>query len=240
MKINMIKQEKSLPFIITISYLVTLVSIRLLVFIAGSAHTGFADAAKEGLLPDVEFYLGKNIILFGYHIHHFYIGIFLVCLAGWLSIVGSEHLTKKNLAVMYGSGLGLLLDEIGLLLTWGDYYSSLSYIIGMLTLGVFLSIVFFSNFWESVKINFTNIKSGPLVWNKFFRNNLVINFIDNVSKATGKTDNTVLVFSGILYILVSVFIFKYTKFVRYWVIVTFILHAVTCFVRVFKNGNEGE
>ncbi|MEA2105007.1 MAG: hypothetical protein U9P79_10280 [Candidatus Cloacimonadota bacterium] len=236
----MIKREKDLPFIITVSYLVALITIRFLVFVAGSARSQFAVATQEGLPPGVKFYLGKNIILFGYHIHHFYIGIFLVCVAGWIAIVGSKHLTNKNLAVMYGAGLGLILDEIGLLLTWGNYYSSLSYVICMLMLGVFLSIVFFSNFWESVKIDLINVKSRTLVWNKFFRNNLVVNTINKISKTTGKTDNTVLVFSGILYILLSVFIFKYREFVRYWVSVTFVLHAATCFVRAFKNENMGE
>jgi len=234
----MIKQEKDIPFLMAISYLTALFFIRVSVFLAGSGHTKFADAAKEGLKPGVQFYLGRNIILFGYHIHHFYIGILLICVAAWLAIVGSRHFTRKNLAIMYGAGLGLFLDEIGLLLTWGDYYSTLSYTISLFVLGVFFNIVFFGNFWESVKINIDKSKSRSLIWNKFFKNNLVFNIIDKISNKTGKTENATLVFSGILYIFVSLFIFKYTEFLRYWVAVTFIFHGATCFVRVFNTGNK--
>ena len=77
--------SKKLPFIITISYLSSLLGIRLAVLIAGSAQTGFAQAAKMGGLPDKSFSIGRNIILFGHHIHHFYIGILLISIAGWFA-----------------------------------------------------------------------------------------------------------------------------------------------------------
>lgn len=237
---KMDKKHKHLPFIITISYLVTLVSIRFMVFVAGSARSKFALDTKDHLPPGVEFYLGKNIILFGYHIHHFYIGIFLICVAGWMAIVGTKHLKKNNLAVIYGVGLGLLLDEIGLLLTWGNYYSSLSYVLSMILLGIFLSIVFFGSFWANVRNNLINVKSRYLIWNKFFNKNLLIKSIDKVSEVTSKTESTVLIFTGILYILVSVFMFKDTKLVRYWVAIIFIIHAATHFIRAIKNEDKEE
>lgn len=159
----MITKRKEIPFIITISYMAAFILIRIGVFLAGSGESEFARAAKAGTLPGVDFYIGRNIILFGYHIHHFYIGIFLICLAGWLSIAGSNKLSVKHTAVMYGAGLGLFFDEIGLLLTWGDYYSSLSYLLSLLLAGIFLNIIFFHDFWDNVKKNMKNPKAQSFI-----------------------------------------------------------------------------
>jgi len=109
--------------------------IRLAVYLVGAAHTDFARVAEMGLLPETRFHIGRNIILFGYHVHHFYIGILLIGIAGWKAIVGSSRLTRKHIAMIYGAGLGLFMDEIRLLLTWGDYFSSLSYLLSLLLAG---------------------------------------------------------------------------------------------------------
>ncbi len=64
----------------------------------------------------------------GIHFHHFWYGIGMVALTGWLAIVGkrTERLDRAY-ALVYGLGLGLIGDEVGLLLTFGNYYSELTY-----------------------------------------------------------------------------------------------------------------
>jgi hypothetical protein len=37
-------------------------------------------------------------------------------------------------ATLYGDGLGLLIDEIGLLLTWGNYWAKQSYVFGVIVI----------------------------------------------------------------------------------------------------------
>ncbi|HKL17069.1 MAG TPA: hypothetical protein VJ900_01795 [Patescibacteria group bacterium] len=147
----MFKKEKKTPFLIAAAYLVSFITIRLLVVIAGAANTPFAQTINENL-PEVNFAIGRNIVLFGYHIHHFYFGIILIAIAGWLSIV-EDNSEKENdkLAIIYGVGLGLFMDEVGLLLTWGDYYSGLSYLLSIFLLGVFLNILYFPSFWKRYK-----------------------------------------------------------------------------------------
>ena len=77
----------------------------------------------------------------GIHFHHFWYGIAMVALTGWLAIVGkrTERLDRAY-ALVYGLGLGLIGDEVGLLLTFGNYYSELTYqifvgAIGLIILG---------------------------------------------------------------------------------------------------------
>jgi len=66
----------------------------------------------------------------GYRIHHFFVGIGLLAIAGWLGHIngGSRSIITKVSAGIYGTGMGLVADEFGLLLTFGDYWAEQSYI----------------------------------------------------------------------------------------------------------------
>ena len=57
----------------------------------------------------------------GIHFHHFWYGLAMVTLAGWLAIALSDDKLNRNLALIFGFGAGLIGDEVGLLLTFGDY-----------------------------------------------------------------------------------------------------------------------
>ena len=46
-------------------------------------------------------------------------------------------------AILYGGGLGLLIDEMGLLLTWGNYWAKQSYVFGVIVIVIFLSIILY-------------------------------------------------------------------------------------------------
>ena len=124
--------------------------IRIMVILVGSADSPVARIVQEGS-ANINFHIGRNIILFGYHIHHFYFGVFLMGLAGWWAIVGSRDIGKDKLALLFGTGLGLFMDEIGLLLTWGDYTSSLSYLLGVFVLALFLNLIYFPRFWRKMR-----------------------------------------------------------------------------------------
>jgi len=222
---------KKIPFLITLSYFLAFIVIRLMVQIAGSAESEFADAAKHGLMPEVDFYIGRNIILFGYHIHHFYFGILLIAIAGWLAIVGSKTFSREHAALFYGAGLGLFMDEIGLLLTWGDYYSSLTYTLSLFLAGVLLNIVFFPSFWKDVKNNLLEKRPDSMFWNRVFENHKVIKVVDNMTKKTEeKGTRASFVFSGIVYVAVGLLILVYPEFVYYWVAGGFFLQGITSFI----------
>ena len=186
----MIRKEKEIPFLIALSFLASLVYIRISVFLAGAANTDFARAAEMGELPGVRFHLGSNIILFGYHIHHFYFGILLIGLAGWWALVGSGRLSRKHLAVIYGVGLGLFFDELGLLLTWGDYYSRLSYYLSLFLAAVFCNIVFFADFWSSLRRNLAADEPQSDFTRSLLGRKNFLRLADVISQRTGRPERT--------------------------------------------------
>ena len=61
------------------------------------------------------------------HLHHFWYGIALISVAGWMGIAWKNDRLDRLYALLYGLGAGFVGDEIGLLLTLGDYQSELSY-----------------------------------------------------------------------------------------------------------------
>ena len=62
----------------------------------------------------------------GIHFHHFWYGLIMVIAAGWMGIALSNVWLGRNLAIVFGLGTGLIGDEVGLLLTFGDYTSNLT------------------------------------------------------------------------------------------------------------------
>lgn len=70
--------------------------------------------------------------------------------AGWLGIAGPEH-WAKTAAAMYGLGDGLLADEIGLLLTLGEYQTSLTYTVVVGIVG-FAAMGSLYRYWGEISV----------------------------------------------------------------------------------------
>ena len=68
------------------------------------------------------------VIQQGIHFHHFWYGLALIAIGGWLGIARPSKRLSRIYAVLYGLGAGFIGDEVGLLLTFGDYYSELTYV----------------------------------------------------------------------------------------------------------------
>lgn len=73
------------------------------------------------------FFSHARLIVQGYHIHHFWYGLALLTIGGWLGINYRDDQTERIAAIIFGIGGGLVGDEIGLLATFHDYYSQLTY-----------------------------------------------------------------------------------------------------------------
>ncbi|HVH16072.1 MAG TPA: hypothetical protein VNA15_10205 [Candidatus Angelobacter sp.] len=67
-----------------------------------------------------------TVVRSGIHFHHFWYGLAMVVSTGWLGISLSNERLSRNLAIVFGLGAGLIGDEVGLLLTFGDYASNLT------------------------------------------------------------------------------------------------------------------
>ncbi len=73
------------------------------------------------VFPDTMVFIGTI------HVHHFWYGLALISLAGWLGIAYNSEKRNRTYAVLFGLGLGFVGDEVGLLLTFGNYTSPLTY-----------------------------------------------------------------------------------------------------------------
>jgi hypothetical protein len=78
----------------------------------------------------------------GIHFHHFWYGLGMVTLAGWLGIAYNKPRLVQTYAIVFGLGAGLIADEVGLLLTFGDYQSRLTtdFFVGAIGFIVLVSI----------------------------------------------------------------------------------------------------
>ncbi len=87
--------------------------------------------SRSSVGPFRELKLGRR------HIHHFVPGIVLAFLAGGAGIVSHNEEVEPKLALVFGAGLGLTLDESALLLELDDVYWSRE---GVLSVEITLSV----------------------------------------------------------------------------------------------------
>jgi hypothetical protein len=79
----------------------------------------------------------RDVVIGRRHIHHFVPGIVLLLLAGGASILTTDESLEPKLAVPFGVGMGLTLDESALLLELEDVYWSPEGLLGVqITLAV--------------------------------------------------------------------------------------------------------
>jgi len=124
---DIIKRKKQTPFIVFISFVLSFAIARFTIMYG----------------PEwLRFYIKT------YHIHHFYYGFALLAIANWIALTTNrEHMFKLS-AVLFGVGMGLFVDEFGLLLTCTtppmgcDYWARQSYDVFIVIAGVLLAVLY--------------------------------------------------------------------------------------------------
>ena len=91
----------------------------------------------------------------GFHIHHFWYGLAMLVVGGWMGISYQAERIDRLAAVLFGGGGGLIADEVGLLLTFGNYWVEATYtyvviFITFVTMGILLKL-----FWKPVRKEFS-------------------------------------------------------------------------------------
>lgn len=83
----------------------------------------------------------------GKHVHHFTYGIVLLAVSGYLAIV-KKGKTPIWVSIMFGIGLALAVDEMGMWLSLTDYYyNETSENALVITSAFLISIVYLKDFW---------------------------------------------------------------------------------------------
>jgi len=115
------------------------------------------------VLLDIPLNPAFQLSLKGYRIHHFFYGIGLLIIGGWLGHTTSGSRITRISAVLYGGGLGLVTDEFGLLLTFGDYWSVQSYVFFLLFSLVLLLLLLVETYkLVNAKSNSIEVRQPPL------------------------------------------------------------------------------
>lgn len=126
--------HRATTFIILASFLITFVTARSVIYLM-----------DHEILPDWYIWLGQT------HVHHLNYGIFLLSIAGYLSLVFRERRAHQKLSVVYGIGLGLTLDEFSLWFHLQDnYYARVSYEAVVVIAVILINIVYFGDLWKRI------------------------------------------------------------------------------------------
>ncbi len=214
------KKRKEVPFLILIAFLLSFIVARIYVYL---------------LVPG---WAGADIFPFeDYIIHHFYYGIALVMIAGWLSIVHRDRNIERLSAILYGLGLGIFFDEIGLLLTeFTDYWTGITYTFVVILSLLMFNFIFFKDFWEEVGSEITKVVKkhkldhGPL--------NIMglIDLLDEVERKMPKTGKVTAAATGIILLSAGILVVRYPALIRYWVGGAFLISGIAQITQALKKG----
>src|SRR5438876_850053 len=134
--------RKDTPFVVLISLLATLALARAFVLLTGAAET----------TTETSTYIGRNLIIGGYHIHHFFYGFALICAAAWIAIQYPTRNLPRLAAALFGGGLGLCVDEMGYFLGGQvNYFDRTTYFIATSIILVLLAALSFRSFREATR-----------------------------------------------------------------------------------------
>lgn len=89
---------------------------------------------------------------FGFHIHHFWYGIFMLAIGGWLGISYNDARIDRIAAIIFGAGGGLIGDEIGILVTLrsDNYWAGISYTSIIIILAIASILVLFNKYHKTI------------------------------------------------------------------------------------------
>jgi len=150
--------------------------------------------------------LNPNIVLIGggFHIHHFWYGLAMLAIGGWLGISYQSERIDRLAAILFGAGGGLIGDEIGLLLTLEDYWSEITYTFVIIFLTFASMLILLRKYSEIIRLEFTEfLRSNASLYFGFFLALISIAFIL-------ETDNiTLITISGVLAITAFIIILAY-------------------------------
>lgn len=102
----------------------------------------------------------------GYHLHHFWFGLILVVIGGWAGISYTSERVDRVAAIIFGAGGGLIGDEVGLLLTLGDYWTEITYTLIVLFVVLASMLSLFFRYSDKIRVEFT----------EFIRSNISLYF----------------------------------------------------------------
>jgi hypothetical protein len=95
-----------------------------------------------------------------YHIHHFWYGLAMLAIGGWLGISYERPRLTRLAAILFGAGGGLIGDEVGLLLTMGNYETEITYTLVITFLAIASMLILLNRYSKAIRTEFTEFLAG--------------------------------------------------------------------------------
>lgn len=126
--------------------------------------TYFAKTPMVGI--ENAFEIGGRTAILGYHPHHIATGVLFLGIAGFVGLHYTGKVVTKIAAVLYGTGLGLIVDEIGIIVDGITYRNDFPEVfVLVVTISAWLmSTVYFPSFWKSVDARLARVYSRVAAW----------------------------------------------------------------------------
>ena len=128
---NSSARRVGLRFVVFVSFAVGFIGARAVVVAAGLVGEDTSSGTFLGL-PIYQLDFGAV------HIHHYFYGFVTLAIIGWIAVFRDDY-SKRLVAVLYGLGMGVFMDEVGMLLTEGRYYSRSTYFAVVVFVAVLLA-----------------------------------------------------------------------------------------------------
>jgi hypothetical protein len=140
----------------------------------------------------------------GIHLHHFWYGIALLAVGGWLGISYTSERIDRLAAILFGAGGGLIGDEVGLLLTLESYWGEITYTLVIIFLTFVSMLILVERYHELIRTEFTQfLRSNASLYIGVFLAAFPIGFVLETNNLTIITISSILAIFGCLIILAS-------------------------------------
>jgi hypothetical protein len=138
----------------------------------------------------------------GFHIHHFWYGLALLAIGGWLGISYDSKRISRLAAILFGTGGGLIGDEVGFLLTLGNYWTGVTYTFIIIFLALVSTLFLLSRYSRIIRTEFTHfLRSNASLYFGVFLAAVSIAFITETDNAVIITASSVLTITACVIIL---------------------------------------
>jgi len=190
------KRNKAVPFIMFSCFIFSFMIARIFVILNPTTWITFKD----------------------YHIHHFFFGTILILFGGFLGLNYSNKKVVYLGSMFYGIGLGLFADEIGLLITWEDYWSNITYDAVIFLSSFFLMFLFLKDFLTIF---------GSRIKKTFGKQ--TYNFIKNINKITLDKEKFLISYIGFIILVGLLLFFRFPEHIHSWILIVSISLLCTIF-----------
>jgi len=128
----------------------------------------------------------------------------MLAIGGWLGISYNDERINRLAAILFGAGGGLIGDEVGLLLTFGNYWTGITYTFVIIFLTFASILILLSKYSKIIRIEFAQfLSSDASLYFGVFLAAVSIAFIM-------ETDNiTIITVSSVFTIMACVIILAY-------------------------------